>query len=205
MGVAYNTDTLLILLAAFHKEHPGIRVELRNERFLPEDWVHTDLDMAVVRASGERDENSVRIGRWTHLFVLVRDGHPLCSREEVDITELSEERFVFSSVGSDRRRIEWVYDYCVRQGFRPRVSYLCEGFDGKLELVANTDAVALVHNTLRGFREGMRGIRAIPVRVESQIGQVIELRWRSEPINPLANKLADFAREFDRRGRDAYI
>jgi len=205
IGVTLNTDTLLILLAAFRRRYPEITIELRNERSLPGDWRLTDLDMAVVRAPEARGGNSVVIGTWTRVFALIGEGHRLYDREEVTFEDLAEEDFAFSAVGSQERRIEWIYDYCLQQGFTPRVAYLCEGYDGMLDAVANTGAVALAYNTMRQFRENLKGIRSVPVRTEMEQPENILLEWREDHVNPLTGLLADFALEFRRRGREAYI
>ena len=205
IGVTINTDTLLILLAAFRRRHPEITVELRSERTFSGDWRLTDLDMAVVRAPEARCENSIMIGSWERVFALFGRGHRLYDAGEVTFEDLAEEDFVFSALGSQDRRVEWVYDYCLAQGFVPRVAYLCEGYDGMLDVVANTGAVALAYNTMRQFRENLEGVRSVPVRTELGQPETILLEWRDDHVNPLTRILADFALEFRRNGREAYV
>lgn len=202
IGTAVESDTLFILLSAFRKRHPNIRIELFGEESLLDNYLVSDLDAFVVPEKDRRDLPGVMLARRQNLFVLMRENHPLSGREELTLSDLEGQRFIFTAHDG---KLEWIYDYCCSHGFRPEVQYLCEEFDGKVDVLPNSDVLALGYNTMRLLRESMDGIKAIPLVTEDLHGELFFLVWRKERLNPLMKHLIDFAKEFDKKGRAAFL
>lgn len=202
IGTAVENDTLFILLSVFQKKYPNIRVELFGEKSLLDNYLVSDLDAFVVSEVNKRNLPGVLLAERRNLFVLMRESHALAERESLTLEDLYGQRFVFSSHDG---RIEWTYDYCTSHGFHPEVQYLCEEFDGKLDILAHSDTLAIGYNTTRLLRESMRGIKAIPLETGEKMFEKFYLVWREEQLNPLTNLLIDFAIEFVKKGRAAFL
>ena len=142
------------------------------------------------------------LGRRNALYVLMRRDHLLAQRKSLSLEDLREEPFVFCANDS---KVDWIYDYCRDHGFQPKVQILCENLNRSIDVIANSHILALGYNTMRILRESIRDITAVPLETDEAIEQHLFLAWREQPLNPLANLLSEFAREFDEQGRDAFI
>jgi DNA-binding transcriptional LysR family regulator len=202
IGTMIESDTLFIFLSAFQKRHPGVRVELYGEKSLRNNYLLSDLDAFVVAEKDKRDLPGVLLAKRNTLYVLMRETHPLAERDELRLEDLKEQAFVFSA---HEGQLEWSYDYCRAQGFWPNVQYLCEEFDGKLDILANSDTLTIGFNTMRLLRESMKGLKAVPLAVDEGMTDRFYLVWRKKTLNPLANLMIDFAMEFQEKGRMAYL
>ena len=206
IGVSVDTDTLHIVLSEFQKLYPDIRIDLSEHSAIPSNWQQTtDLDMAVIYYTDRVPENSITIGTWNQLFVLMNGSHHLAGKGSLTFEDLAAESFVFSVSGDEDRHVEWVYSFCLEHGFEPRIAYLCDGFDGKLDIVAHTEALAVAYNTMRRFRERLNGIVSVPITGIDSFEENIYLTWRQEQLNPLTSVLVDFLKEFSEKGRDYYL
>lgn len=202
IGTMIESDTLFIMLSAFQKKHPKIRVDLYGEKSLLDNYLLSDLDAFVVSENDKRDLPGVLLAQRRTLYVLMRETHPLANREFLRLEDLKGQAFVFSTHDG---QLEWTYDYCCSHGFRPNVQHLLEDFDGKMDILANSDTLAIGYNTMRLLRESMRGIKTIPLKVEEKMSERFYLVWRKENLNPLARLLIDFALEFEKKGRSAFL
>lgn len=202
IGTAIESDTLFILLSAFQKKHPDIRLEIYGEKSLLDNYLVSDLDAFVVSEKEKRDLPGIRLAGRKALLALMRETHPLANRESLTLEELAEYPFVFSAHDG---RLEWAYDYCCSQGFHPNVQYLCQDCDGKMDILANSDSLAIGYNTMRLLRESMKGIKAIPLQAEWSMIENFFLVWRKETLNPLAKLLIEMALEFNEKGREAFM
>lgn len=201
IGAAVETDTLFIFLAAFRKRYPEICLEIYSGKPIQEQLLLTDLD-AFVLPEQANTLPGVTLARRVAPYVLMRRDHPLAERESLTLDELRDERFVFCS---NDGKVDWIYDYCRSHGFQPKVQFLCDNLNRKIDILAYSNALALGYNTMRMLRESIRDIKAIPLETDEQIEQRLFLAWRERPLNPLANLLSQFAREFEEKGREAFL
>lgn len=201
IGAAVETDTLFIFLAAFRKRYPEIRVEVYNGTPFMEQPLMSDFD-AFVMPEQNCELPHIVLGRRTSLYVLMRGDHPLADREKISLEELQGHSFVICANGG---KVDWIYNYCRQHGFHPKVQILCEDLNRQIDVLANSQVLALGYNTMRQLRESIRGLRAIPLRTEDQVNQLLVLAWRENPLNPLANLLSGFALEFAEKGREAFL
>lgn len=201
IGAAMETDTLFILLAAFQTRYPEIQVEVYSGGFFMDQPLMTDFDAFVMpRQSCELP--CIVLGRRSELFVLMREDHPLAGREELTMEDLQNQPFVICASGG---KVDWIYDYCRQHGFHPSVQILCEDLNRNIDVMVNSQILALGYNTMRQLRESINGLMAIPLQTENQINQSIILAWRESPLNPLADLLSEFAIEFTEKGREAFM
>lgn len=201
IGAAVETDTLFIFLAAFRKRYPEICLEIRSGKPVQEQLLLTDLD-AFVLPEQANTLPGVALARRVTPYVLMRRDHPLAGRKSLTLDELQDERFVFCS---NDGKVDWIYDYCRSHGFQPKVQFLCDNLNRKMDILAYSNALALGYNTMRMLRESIRDIKAVPLETDEPIQQRLFLAWREQPLNPLANLLSRFALEFEKKGRDAFL
>lgn len=201
IGAAVETDTLFIFLAAFQKLYPEIRVEVYGGKPFLDQPLMSDLDVFVMPEHNCELPHIV-LGKRTTLYVLMREDHPLADREKISLEELQNQPFVICSNGG---KVDWIYDYCRKYGFHPKVQILCEDLDRKIDVLVHSQILALGYNTMRQLRESIRGLRAVPLCTEDQINQPVILAWREHPLNPLAKLLSQFALEFSEKGREAFM
>lgn len=196
IGVIIENDTMYFMLTEFQKAYPDIRIELYDEKSIPGDLLMTDMDMFVIPKSMAGDMPYKHLARQTGLFLLVKKGSVFSGRDRVRLEELKDEQFVFTA--RNNGEIEHVYEICRENGLTPRVTYLCEGPNAKINIILNTSAVGVVYNTMRHFRRSISGLDTISIDLDKSIENHIVLAWRKEPLNPLASVLAEFAEKYER-------
>ncbi|MGN8817130.1 LysR family transcriptional regulator [Oribacterium sp. HCP28S3_H8] len=201
IGAVAETDTLFILIAAFQKRYPEIRVDVYNNSVFLEQPLQTDLDVFLLPEKGNTLPGIV-LGRRTSIFVLMHSGHVLANKKKLTMDDLRDQPFV---ICANDRKVDWIYEYCRLHGFQPRIQILCENINRKIDIISETEVLALSYNTLQQLRKSICGLCSIPLETEDDIDQRLILAWREKPLNPLADLFSDFAREFEANGRDAYI
>ncbi|MET0423947.1 MAG: LysR family transcriptional regulator [Actinoplanes sp.] len=128
-----------------------------------------DLEYALVGACAEATPAAGLPLVWRAVsvdpvWVLLNERHPLAGRDEVDLAELSAERWV--TAPGDGCFQECFADACARAGFAPRAPHEID-VGAAFDLVAAGQAVALCQGTVRS----LPGVTAVPLAGAP-------LRWR---------------------------
>ncbi len=94
------------LLAEFHKEYPGIKLELdvTNREKLIKMLIENSVDMVLMGQPPENVEVEYEGFMENPLVVVAPPEHPLCSAKEIPVTRLSDEVFVMREPGSGTRQ-----------------------------------------------------------------------------------------------------
>ncbi|MFI5711053.1 LysR family transcriptional regulator [Kribbella sp. NPDC051620] len=104
-----------------------------------------DLAIAVEHRGSPRpdDERLARIPLYAEPFVaVVHRSHPVASAEAVDLTALSSDDWVMTSIGNPIRDV--VLLACEQAGFQPRAAHTSDDFRSVAALVAANAGVSLV-------------------------------------------------------------
>jgi DNA-binding transcriptional LysR family regulator len=133
------------LLSAFHAEHPGIDVSLREEstRDMLTMVARGEIDLAIAALDVERPVglDAVPLVREPVLMA-VPAAHRLAGRASVRMSHFRHESFVFFKRGTGLRAT--TERAANRAGFSPRVGFETNSLDRLLALVAEGLGVALV-------------------------------------------------------------
>src|SRR5512137_120838 len=182
VGVAF----LPPLLAEFHRLHPGIALELREEgSHQIESLVQShDLDVgAVVLPTDERAFGTLPFVR-DQLRAVLHPDHPLARRRSVALRELAGSPFVlyrpeFALHGH-------ILDACQRSGFTPQVVSESSHWDFIVAMVAANIGVALLPVTICRLldRAQVRSVRL----VDPVIPWDVALVWRRDRDLPPATR-----------------
>jgi DNA-binding transcriptional LysR family regulator len=87
---------VLPLIEAFHRDHPGILVEVRRlaARLVPQEVLLRTMDFGVVTFKpAERELSSLTLGT-DELVLLVPPGHPLAGRKQVTMEEMGRQTII---------------------------------------------------------------------------------------------------------------
>ena len=199
-----ESDTLIYIIASFHKAYPDITVSVYDEKIMPEDYQMTNYDIFVCQESECKDMEHRFIARRDLIFALMRDDHRLADRAVITIRDLENERLILHT--DDRGKMDWIFRYIMDQGFQPHIAYICDQMSYELELVSATHAIALGYNTMKQFRREMDHIRAVPVDQDIDFEEKISICIRHDVINPLSRVFYNFASGFmDKNERQSYI
>lgn len=182
VGVAFFPP----LLAAFHRAHPGIALELREEgsHHIEALVMSRDLDVgAVVLPTDERAFGTLPFAR-DELRAVIHPSHPLARRSTVALRELAGTPFVlyrpeFALHGH-------ILAACARAGFKPEVVSESSHPDFIVAMVAADIGVALLPPTIcdQLDRKQVRSIRM----TEPSIPWDVALIWRRDRHLPPATR-----------------
>lgn len=154
------------LLADFSARRPEICLEILEMEGI--DMVNRlerrEIDLAFLRIS-ETEGNLDTLPLFEdRLSVVLSENHPLASREEISLRELSDEKFLFMSRGT------LLYDLCVRvcreHGFAPRVIYTGTRIENILSLVRNNHGISLMMRQAVTYMHH-EGTRVVPLKEET--------------------------------------
>jgi LysR family transcriptional regulator, transcription activator of glutamate synthase operon len=191
---------LSALLAAFHAQHPGVDLIVREE---PSEVMlqrlHADtLDVAFLAV------NTLDVGRdiqlhplWTEpLVALLAPGHPLAGRKRLDLAELRHERFVVWGEGGSMRRI--VVQGAREAGFEPVLAFESTESPRIRAMVSRGLGVALAPES-ESRHEGAP-VAVVPVRRPS-LSRDVTLAWRAQRRHsPAARAFLELAVTADSSG-----
>jgi DNA-binding transcriptional LysR family regulator len=174
------------LLAEFHKAHPGIVLELREEGSHHIEALVTsrELDVgAVVLPTDERAFETLPFVRDA-LSAVLHPTHPLARRTSVALRELADTPFVlyrpeFALHGH-------ILDACRRAGFKPSVVSESSHWDFIVAMVAADIGVALLPETIARQLD-LEQVRIVRL-TEPVIPWHVALIWRRDRHQPPATR-----------------
>lgn len=188
------------LLAEFHKAHPAIALEIREEgsHQIEALVMGRDLDVgAVVLPTDERAFGTLPLAR-DELRAVLHPGHPLARRRSLALRQLADTPFVlyrpeFALHGH-------VLDACRRSGFEPAVVSESSHWDFLVAMVAADIGVALLPTTICRQLDPKR-VRSVRI-ADPVIPWEVALIWRRDRHLPPATRAwLDLARRRLAAGR----
>lgn len=182
VGVTYFPQ----LLAEFHRAHPGIVLEIREEGSHNIEKLVLDRDLDVGAVVLPTDEEAFGTLPFVSdaLGVVLHPGHPLAGRRSLPLRDLRDSHFVFYR--PDYALHGHILDACRRSGFTPEVVSESSHWDFIVELVAANIGVALLPQTIcRQLDE--RRVRSIPMS-DPLIPWKVALIWRRDRHLPPATR-----------------
>jgi DNA-binding transcriptional LysR family regulator len=119
------------------------------------------------------------------IFVMLSEQHPLAAKEEIDLTDLSDESWVLTPLDVDRE-YDVFAEACGRAGFSPRVDHYLSGVHN-LEVVRSGEAVSLCYAVSRFRSVATRPISGSPMRIRHML-----ITEQHSPLVPHLEKLARY-------------
>ncbi|MFO0547884.1 MAG: LysR substrate-binding domain-containing protein [Polyangiaceae bacterium] len=175
-------------IAAFEKEHPGVRFEVREEgsRAVEQDVLAERLELGIVTLPTESRELDVRpLGR-DRIVLVAAPNHPLAQRRRVELKELAGQGVVAFERGSAIRGL--IDGALERAGVTVNVLMELRSIAAILEMVVHTSLLAFVSHL--GVEGRATGVRVVPVRglaVERRLAVISKL---GRPLSPAARAFA---------------
>jgi DNA-binding transcriptional LysR family regulator len=179
-------------LEKLRQVHPRIKVKLFD--LFPGEQITAlrqgEIDIALTQEIGDllgRDFYARELA-VTESIVCLPAGHPLASRKQVKIAELKNETFVSGTedrVPGYRRRLAQICRNC--GSFRPKLIDNSGDLSGKLAMVANEDAVALLPAYMR--HQASPGVAIVPVADARATWKLFVVWQRGKTAGPLLTLL----------------
>ncbi len=112
-------------IAALHESHPNLLIDAREDfrANLVRAVVEGELDLAVVPLPVKEHRISVEPLLTEPLLLVVGKKHPIATRSEISISDLSEETFV--SLGDSSALASQIRAFFGDQKFQPRIGFRC--------------------------------------------------------------------------------
>lgn len=140
------------LVAAFHREHPGVELDVRDalSTELARRLRADELDVALITAVSERERRQLDLLAVAEerLVLCVGAGHRLSDRRRVNLRELRDERFAVFQPGATIRAL--VQRAAHDAGYEPRVAFELTDTARMRALVAEGLAVAILPRSQAG-------------------------------------------------------
>src|SRR5690625_3402436 len=142
----FTSVDLAGLLAEFHRAHPGVRIELREDTTasLLQAVAAGEADLAFVALDDRPLPSGLRTARLfeEELVLITGPGTPLARRTEVRLGDLAEEDFVDFQAGTGLQTV--VEQVCAQAGLRRRIAFAATQMSMVLALVRDGLGVAVV-------------------------------------------------------------
>lgn len=177
------------LLTAFHRQHPGIRLHLKQAHgsALIAELHSGDLDLAIT-IPPPSDLRHVIIDAQPICAALPKD-HPLATRESLRLDELHSETFIANPPSYDLRAL--TETWCRQSGFSPAVSIEITEFATVRELIGRGLGIALLpHNT-----QPEPHVVEVPLSGDAAYSRDVALAWSPVPQTPASAQLSTYLQE----------
>lgn len=164
------------IMSRFRQMYPGLVIHLVEEgsKKLETELAGGNLDMGVVLLPTDTKVFDSYTIIKEKLQLIVHPGHSLAAREEVALSELSDQSFILFR--EDFALHDKIIAECRRSGFQPSILYESSQWDFIVEMVAANLGIALlpevICSTLRADR-----VRVLNV-VEPEIPWHLAMVWR---------------------------
>ncbi|WP_326819441.1 LysR family transcriptional regulator [Streptosporangium sp. NBC_01639] len=172
---------LPVALSHMRERHPDLRLELfeREPERQVREVARGELDLAVIQDWVNRPmalpEGLSRALLFDDIAdVILLESHPLASRTEIELSELSGERWISSSPGTVCH--DWLVYTLRSAGLEPDITCRADEYPTQLALVAAGQGCAIIPRLGRDFVPA--GVRIIPI-LPRPIRKIYAL-WRSD-------------------------
>jgi len=166
----------------FKSSYPGVRVVLERHSFrtLREKLIHGDLDLIFTLSFEVADTPGILSDavQGARPCVLMSAAHPLAARDQIVLSELKDENFVFISREESPRAFDGTIDMCRRHGFTPRIVKQLPNVESLLLCVESGLGVCLFDSTIRLYNS--ENFRTFDL--EERAIDVV-MAWRRENLN----------------------
>jgi len=183
------------LLAQFHRRHPGIEITVRDER--PDGALASvlagdvDLAFASLPPAGSPPGLASALVRREELVAIIGRGHPLASRERVELAELRSETFLDFRSSAELQAL--VDAACEEAGFQRQVAFRVGSIETLRRLVALDVGVAIVPESSVPPGTTLE-VAVLRLQAPTPTRNVV-LAWRKDgPANPAARAFLAEAR-----------
>ena len=194
-GVVYD------IIEGFQAEHADILLKISSND--TEHMIHAlnegEIDCAICtgRSSG-RDVERIALKRYRDCAVLSPQ-HPLAEREELDFSDLKNERFMVISRKLAGRGYEQICDKAHTADFDPNIEEQADSVAHLLALVATGKYVTILSENYQAM--SCNRLRFVPLTDDSTVE--LAFLWNRSNQNPCVRTLADYVRQnFKRRVGD---
>jgi len=148
------------------------------------------IDLAVSLCPERETELEAAVILREPVVVLLPARHRLAERARIDLADLSQESFSVFPRELAPRLHDALLAICRRAGFEPKVSRIPFHSAGDIGTFANSGAVALVPDSVRG---GVPGTAAVPLGTPQAILETA-LVWHPPSLSPAASRFRELAR-----------
>lgn len=174
-------ERLLAVLRRHALQNPGVGVELAQaaseQQALEVHEGRADVGLARGPILRRYDGVHYRVLYEERLVALVPEGHALCGRAEIALSELRHERFVSVPHVERGGLSHRVMELCRAQGFRPEAAPVRSRKWAQLALVQAGFGVAIVPESMAHMAPG--GVHALKLRGDECSSAVLAL-WRHD-------------------------
>ena len=194
IGFPVLNDSLINIIGIFHKRFPDVQVRLYSDQVSGEAFSSSKLDMIMISEEEAQGLDYVLINRTRTLCAVMSVDHRLAGNKVLELQDLKDEQLVFSI--DENGELDEAYQYCVDAGFEPRVSFLYNDAKYQLDIILNSEAIAMTFNLFRMFRESIDSIVTIPIDLDVGVKNRFVLAYRKDSRNPLVAEMAKCASEY---------
>lgn len=144
-----------------------------------------------------------RVTMWEPLMIVVPVGHPLATRKDVSIAELSGENFVVFPRGARPNFSDFVASMCQRHGFAPHIAQEVGDAVTGVALVASGFGICMVPESVKYFMAD--GVVYLPMRESPPFMLDVSCLYRQDDQSKLLEQFLGILEEFrQEHGVDAH-
>lgn len=197
----YGHSDFSNILRGFHSSYPNIKISLYRDTMsgLLEAMKKRECDIAFSLSSNSFPAQIRRqYIRSYPIYVVVYDGHPLCSKESVTYKDLADESFILMQPSArSKEEMEEIVLMYEKGGFIPNVVGLEKEPETILLMVSAGMGISIMPEYITGAHFKNGDIRTIPVVKEDGVAHTLdfEVVWFEGNSNPAVDKFLEWIRD----------
>ncbi|MDL9935306.1 LysR substrate-binding domain-containing protein [Gordonia sp. ABSL1-1] len=189
-------SVLPAFVRALRDRIPDVEVRIRGEMLAPAQLAALrsgDIDIGLLRMSGEEPDLRVEPIRTDHLILALPDGHPAAATGSVDLHNLRDEDFIAHAGGGRSVMNTVLMTLCSVAGFTPRIRHEVEETSTLATLVAAGLGVALVPEPTAAI--GITGVTYRPLSTPTSGIELHAARRIDDAASPMIDRALEVLRE----------
>ncbi len=175
------------VIARFTSKYPNIDVDFlqTNMRTLNMKLLKGELDVALTRKLDvihRSDEIDWHVLYQDRFGIVLRIDHPLAERDEVQLTELAEEPFIFLEQSVTPHVYNHTMQLCTSRGLVPKITHTANTLEIACTQIKAGLGIGILPECALAYSFGL--LKFIPLQGDDAISDVV-LAWRRRNVNPV--------------------
>lgn len=196
----YDNPRLPGILRSFRAGFPNVSISIHEAGVssLYNSLLSQSLDVAInarfSHSNLEEKEISYKTLGDYKLIVLLPTTHPLAFRNILNLSELKDDTFIFTSINGNEDgfgHFESTMNHFIRAGFTPNIQQISDSFNTTALMVSANMGIAVLPSYALASSRNLGNLVTVPLDEKSDILEIVAARY-NQNVNPIIDKFLSY-------------
>ncbi len=179
-------------IAAFQRVFPDVEIDLEEQTStsVMSNILEHEADLGICNAINGSDQFDCRPYRTDRLFLMVPQGHPLSTANDVGLVDILHENFV--GLGSDSALAQLLAQEAAVLGSALKIKIRVSSLDALCRMVHVGLGIAVIPQQIGEMYVDTLDVQLLPIRDSWAVRKLILISRKNEALSATANSLVNF-------------